>query len=134
MSSDSDRRLALRARRKGGVFTRREAIEAGVAPSTLDDRVANGRYRRLQRGVYAVAGSPDTLQSRYLAAVLALGREAVLSHTSAAHHWALAGCAQADRIHVTTLGRRAEGLVGVTVHRTRCLPTSCRPRVGCPRR
>lgn len=74
--------------------------------------------------MYAVAATPDTLQARYLAAVLALGREAVLSRESAAHHWALAKCGQAERIHVTTSRRRTQGLVGVTVHRTRCLPPS----------
>ena len=47
------------------------------------------RLRVLHRGVYAVGHASLTSRSRYLAAVLACGPEALLSHRSAAWLWSL---------------------------------------------
>jgi predicted transcriptional regulator of viral defense system len=48
-----------------------------------------GRLRRLHRGVYAVGHRVLGREGRRLAAVLACGEGAVLSHRSAAAHWGL---------------------------------------------
>ena len=50
---------------------------------------AGGRLRRVHRGVYAVGGAVLPREGRWLAAVLACGPRAVLSHVSAAVHWNL---------------------------------------------
>lgn len=120
MSREADRKLDEVARRNHGVFTWRQAVDAGVPGATISRRTQRGRYRKLQPGVYAVAGAPDTLDARLLAAALAAGSEAVLSHESAAHLWGIGEVPR--RIHLTTLQRRPTGLRGVVVHRTKRLP------------
>jgi len=51
--------------------------------------VAQRRLHRIHRGVYAVGHARLTLEGRYMAAVLACGQGAVLSHWSAAALWKL---------------------------------------------
>ncbi len=56
----------------------------GMGTEVIRHRVTNGRLHRLTRGVYAV-GRPDlTDRGRWMAAVLACGPHAILSHRSAA--------------------------------------------------
>jgi len=52
-----------------------------------EHRVRCGRLHRLHRGVYAVGHEGVTLTGRFMAAVLACGDGAALSHFSAAAHW-----------------------------------------------
>ena len=54
-------------------------------------RVAAGRWVRLAAGVYRIAGVPVTWKQRALAACLAGGPGAVVSHRSAAVLWGIAG-------------------------------------------
>ena len=63
-------------------------------------RVAAGRLHRLHRGVYAVGHTVLSRNGAYLAAVLACGPHAVLSHRSAAALWGLRP-SDAPRIDVT---------------------------------
>ncbi len=73
----------------------------------------------LHRGVYAVGHRRLRPEGHRLAAVLACGPGAVLSHTSAAAHWGLLNSDQ-QRIDVTAhRGRR--GAPGIRLHRTRSL-------------
>ncbi len=122
MPLDADRRLARIARRQHGTFTRQQAVEAGVPPQTITWRARHGIYQRLQPTVYALNGVPDSRKARMLAALLAAGKEAVLSHLSAAFLHRLDDQPPPPRIHLLTLGRRLTGLLGVTVHRTQYLP------------
>lgn len=80
-------------------------------------RVGDGRLRSVHRGVYAVGAV--TARGRWMAAVLALGPPAVLSHC---HGAALHGVRAAKRsaIDVTT-SRRARARRGIVVHQTRDL-------------
>jgi Transcriptional regulator, AbiEi antitoxin/Protein of unknown function (DUF559) len=61
--------------------------EAGLDEAAVWRRVAAGRLHRLHRGVYAVGHRSLSWRGRWLAAVLAVGDGAVLSHTSAAALW-----------------------------------------------
>jgi hypothetical protein len=81
--------LAERASKQYGVFSRHDAQAVGLSDSTLFDGVALGRYRRLSPGVYAVAGSPDSLSQRMIAAVRSMPALAALSHGTAAELWGL---------------------------------------------
>lgn len=81
--------LTDRAAMHHGVFTRREALELGISESSLFDALANGRYRKIWPGVYAVAGSPDTLWQQLAAAVLSVPAPSALSHRTAAELWGL---------------------------------------------
>ena len=63
----------------------------------------NGSLQRVHRGVYAVGGAVLPREGRWLAAVLAYGAGAVLSHVSAAVHWNL--CATTRRARRSPLRR-----------------------------
>lgn len=71
-----------------GVVARRQLIAAGVPRHRVDWRVSLGRLRPVHRGVYLV-GPVEPPRARDMAAVLACGPAAVLSHGSAAALWAL---------------------------------------------
>jgi hypothetical protein len=55
----------------------------------IKTRIAHGGLSRLHRGVYAVGHLAITVESRWMAAVLAHGPHAVLSHRSAGQLWGL---------------------------------------------
>jgi hypothetical protein len=87
--------------------------------------VRAGHLHRLYRGVYAVV-PPSLLkiEGLWLAAVLACGPDAALSHQCAAAHWEMRAVPSGP-IHVTVptrTGRRKRA--GITVHRSCTLPPS----------
>ncbi|HEU4657736.1 MAG TPA: type IV toxin-antitoxin system AbiEi family antitoxin domain-containing protein [Capillimicrobium sp.] len=77
------------ARRQRGVVARRQLLEAGVSAAAIDRLLANGRLVRLHRGVYAIGHAALPRDALWIAAVLAGGPGAVLSHRSAAAAWGL---------------------------------------------
>lgn len=58
-----------------------------MSEDAIEHRVDCGRLFALRRGVYAVGHKALTRESFLVAAVLACGRKAFLSHRSAAVHW-----------------------------------------------
>jgi Transcriptional regulator, AbiEi antitoxin len=93
----------------------------GLSSSTISRRVASGRLHRLYRGVYSLV-PPNLLiaQGHYLAAVLACGPGAVLSHRSAAALHGLLPTARAN-VDVTVPARSAREQPGTDVHRSTTL-------------
>ena len=75
------------ARRQHGVIARSQLIELGFTAKAIKHRVTIGRLRPIWRGVYAVGRPELTQDGRWMAAVLACGPGAVLSHESAAALW-----------------------------------------------
>jgi very-short-patch-repair endonuclease len=71
---------------------------------------------RLHEGVYTVGHSLLTHEGRFMAAVLACGPGAVLSHGSAADLWGLRENRR-HRIDVTAPGRRGRAPKGIDAHR-----------------
>jgi very-short-patch-repair endonuclease len=71
------------------VVTRRQLREVGLSERAIGGRVARGQLRRLHRGVYAVGHRALKRDGRLLAAVLACGPGAALSHRSAGYLWGL---------------------------------------------
>jgi len=69
------------------VISIRQLELAGLDGDAVMRRVRCGRLHRLHRGVYAVGHEGVTLAGRFMAAVLACGDGAALSHVSAAAHW-----------------------------------------------
>ncbi len=114
-----DRALAELARRQWGVLSLAQLAALGVTRSGVTRRIESGRLRRVHRGVYAIGGAALPREGRHLAAVLACGPGAVLSHTSAAVHWGLLSY-DAPKPHVTTAKSR-QGAPGIRLHRTRSL-------------
>lgn len=103
------------ARSRHGVITTDELGAFGLGPAAVARRAAEGRLFRQHRGVYSV-GRPDlTAAGRRMAAVLACGRTAVLSHRSAAaHHGLLADHRKWP--DVTVKGRARRPRQGIRVH------------------
>ena len=113
--------LAALARAQHGVVTAPQLVAAGLGEGAIAYRLSTGDLRRVHSGVYCVAYVPRTGQTRLMAAVLACGEGAVLSHRSAACLWDLVRGAPRT-VHVTARNRHARQ--GVTAHRTRRLPAS----------
>jgi len=72
-----------------GAVARRQLLAAGLGKGLVQERVRSGLLAPVHRGVYAVGHRRTDLRHRWMAAVLACGRDAVLSHASAAHLWGL---------------------------------------------
>ncbi|HEY2319071.1 MAG TPA: DUF559 domain-containing protein [Solirubrobacteraceae bacterium] len=72
------------AERQYGVVARRQLQERGMARWTVDKALARGYLLPLHRGVFAVGHRVLTYRGRWMAAVLACGPEAVISHHAAA--------------------------------------------------
>jgi hypothetical protein len=72
-----------------GLVTRRQLFEVGVTRGELDGMCRSGRIRRIDRGVFLVAGSPSSRERDVLARVLLAGEGAAASHWSAAWLWEL---------------------------------------------
>jgi very-short-patch-repair endonuclease len=87
MGAELDRRLARVAAAQHGAITRKQLVEAGLRRGAIGTRVRNGRLHRVHRGVYAVGHHGLSQYGLWMAAVLAHGEGAVLSHTSAAVLW-----------------------------------------------
>jgi very-short-patch-repair endonuclease len=67
-----------------GVVTRGQLRELGLSDGSIHRWERSGRIRRVFRGVYSVGGTAIGERGRILAAALASGRGAVVSHRSAA--------------------------------------------------
>ena len=113
----TDHAVAERARTRHGTVTHADLRECGLSQRQIDRRVGAGRLRRLHRGVFAIAGAPDTFEQRALAATLAAGTGSLVSHTTAACLWKLEA-PELSRIEITVPRDRLPALNGVKVHRS----------------
>jgi very-short-patch-repair endonuclease len=82
-------KIALVAARQHGHITRRQLLALGLNSSAITYRLATGELVRVHAGVYAVGYRRVEPVARAMAAVLACGDRAVLSHESAAALWGL---------------------------------------------
>lgn len=79
-----DRRLAEVARRQRMMVTMADVRRAGGGRHLVTTRLESGRWRRVAPGVYLINGAPFGWEERLLAAQLAAGPAAVVSHLAAA--------------------------------------------------
>jgi hypothetical protein len=114
-----DRVLAELLDRQWGVASLAQLRAIGLTARAVQQRAAAGRLRRLHRGVYSFGDRALRVEGRRLAAVLACGPGAVLSHRSAAAHWELLATSQ-ERVDVTA-PRSREGVPGIRLHTSRSL-------------
>lgn len=116
-----DRRIARLAQRQHGRITAGQLERLGLTRGEIDYRLEVGRLHRVHAGVFAVGHADDTSEGQMLAAVMACGHEAVLSHLHAAHLWdILPPWVEVDlsAIHVTVPpGCRRGRRPGIVVHR-----------------
>jgi hypothetical protein len=104
-----------------GRVTRKQLLEAGIDHNKIRRWIADGRLRRVHRGVFAVGHTAPSVRADYMAAVLACGEGAVLSHWAAAYVMHLVrGTPPPGVVTVpTTACRRRPGIV---IHRVKTLP------------
>lgn len=119
-----DARIARVAGSRHGVVTSADLTEAGIDKHGVTWRVRTGRLHRLYRGVYAVGHPSLSWRGRWVAAVLASGEGAVLSHSSAAALWEFLRPISGP-VHVS-VGAAVHRLPreGIVVHRSRTLAPS----------
>lgn len=98
----------------------RQLVAAGVDRHTIERWRADGRLRSVHEGVYAVGHVAPSVDGDYIAAVLASGADAVLSHRAAAYKLRLLRGRPPvpETIVPTTAHRRRPGIV---IHRVRAL-------------
>jgi very-short-patch-repair endonuclease len=117
----ADASVAKIAARQHGVVTIEQLFRAGLSHTSVRRRVAAGLLHRLYRGVYAAGHTSVSREGRWIAAVLACGPEAALSHASAAHLWSLAPTSP-SWAHVTVPGTQGRAhRRGIVLHRSATL-------------
>jgi very-short-patch-repair endonuclease len=89
MSLVSNEPLSQDRPAQADAIARRQGVSAGVAPHTMRNRVRNGRWQRLQRGVYVTFSGEPLRETVLWAALLRAGPDAVLSHHTAAERHGL---------------------------------------------
>ena len=102
--------IARLAAHQHGVLSVQQLKGLGLSTSAIGDRVTAGRLHRIHRGVYAVGHDALSNEGSWMAAVLACGDGAVLSHGDAAALWRMLRPHRAP-----AAGGRGEHSVDVTV-------------------
>jgi predicted transcriptional regulator of viral defense system len=102
-----------------GVVSTAQLHALGLGRGAIHKAVRGGRLQRVHHGVYAVGHAALRVEGRRLAAVLACGPGAVLSHRTAASHW---GLLKTDQTRIDVTARRGRhGAPGIRLHRSRSL-------------
>lgn len=120
--NNSDARSAAAwalAAKQHGILSRSDLLELGFSRRAVQHRLTVGRLHRIHAGVYAVGWSELTTKRRWMAAILACGPAAVLSHRSAAELWGF-GREQAGVVDISVRRRREVRRAGI---RARCRPS-----------
>jgi very-short-patch-repair endonuclease len=114
----AESKIARIAGRQHGVVSVAQLRAAGIGKNGITRRLRAGRLHRLHRGVYAVGHTAPSEYRRFMAAVLASGKGAVLSHQSAAYLWGFLRPKEGP-VHVTspsTSGKHQRA--GILLHRS----------------
>jgi very-short-patch-repair endonuclease len=107
-SMPPDAKVAWTAAKQHGVVDLAQLRAAGLTRSGVRRRVAAGWLHWRHRGVYAVGHAGLTERGHWMAAVLAGGKGAVLSHRSAGAMWRL--CHDAQDPEITVPGSKRRGV------------------------
>ncbi len=111
------------AQQQLNLVTTRQLITAGISRDAICTRHQRGTLHRIHHGVYLFGTAILLPGARELAAVLACGEDAVVSHRSAASLWGLASPAR-DVTEITVTGQSRRSREGLRVHRVRSLNTA----------
>lgn len=115
--------IAQLAGRQRGVVARRQLLALGLESDAIKRRLRAGRLHSVHRGVYLVGHEAAPAGALEMAAVLACGAGAVVSHRSAARLWKLLPYPAASTPGEVTLVERDAGVrSGIRPHRVRTLP------------
>ena len=97
------------------VIARDQLLDLGYTRHAIEHRIARGRLHPQGRGVYAVGRPGLSREGRWMAAVLACGPTAALSHLTAAALWEL--WPDPEVVHVTIAPHARRRHPGIRVHR-----------------
>ncbi len=126
---DSERMVTNLAARQHGAISVLALADAGFTHHEIAHRVACGWLQRVHRGVYVV-GPLNAPLTRFMAAVLACGDGAAVSHGAAA---VLHGIRpESHGPIVVTVPRQARHRPGIRVHRANLTPGEVTIRHGIP--
>lgn len=121
-SDPIDVAIARLADRQYGVVARRQLVAMGVGNRAIGDRLSRRLLVPLHRGVYAFGHRQLRIEGRWLAAVLAAGPSAVLSHRDAAALHGLRKPPQSPKVSVSAPAH-PRAIRGVWLHARRVLGT-----------
>ena len=114
-------KVAQLAARQHGRVAWWQLVGIGIDRHAIQSWIDNRRLLRLHHGVYAVGHAGRSVRGDYMAAVLACGSGAVLSHRSAAYVLGIIkGPPPPPEVTVAVLGGRCRP--GIAIHRVRQLP------------
>src|SRR5947209_8547844 len=122
----SDREIAALATRQHGLVA---TWQLGLDKNAIEYRAKIGRLHRIHRGVYAVGHRKLARQGHWMAAVLAYGPEAVISHRTAAALWGIG--TSTWKIDITT-PQRKRGRDQIRTHTSMLHPDDRSRRDGIP--
>src|SRR5689334_23736887 len=110
------------ARAQRGVIAARQLRSLGSSRDAIRHRIETVRLFVVYRGVYAVGRPELTQQGRWMAAVLACGTRAVLSHQTAAALWEIQTSGP-PFVALSVPPRTHRRYPGIRIHR-RALPST----------
>lgn len=115
-----DAQIARIAGHQHQCFSRQQAAEIGYSAKQIRQRIQSGRWLSPHRDVFVLPGTRPSLQSRAMAASLALSGS-VVSHATSAAIWGdldMAG----GIVHLSRRHGQNHRLDGVRLHQSRYLP------------
>lgn len=121
------RRLHAWLQAHDGVVTRRQAQQLGISPHALARLVRSGRLERFTDGVFVDGAMPPNPRTTLRAALGSAGRDAVVSHRSAAWLWDMVDHPPAIPTLTVPFDRRVRR-PHISVHQTTHLPLRRRHR------
>lgn len=111
-----DHSIAALAKQQHGVVAGWQLDQLGFGEQVARKRKAVGRFHRIQQGVYAFGYPVLSRRGHLMAAVLACGPGAVLSHRSAAYLHGILDDSR-NRVDVIAPNRRGRCPQGIAAHR-----------------
>lgn len=98
------------------MIARRQLLGLGFSSEAIRHRIAVGRLHPMYRGIYSVGRPSLTQHGRLMAAVLACGDGALLSHSSAAALWRI-GFEERGQVELSLPSQSHRKVPGLRIHR-----------------
>jgi hypothetical protein len=105
MVTEAEKKVFELAADQYGLITSRQCLVLGLSEKVLLKRIASPTWTRLHRGVFKIGTVPPSFNERELAALMASGAGAVLSHQSAARRLGL-DTPRSERFQITIPAKR----------------------------
>jgi very-short-patch-repair endonuclease len=114
-----------------GLVARRQLQEAGISDQRVTRRIRNGQLEVVTSRVLGIPGTPDSIGRKLMVPLLHVGVGTLLSHTTAAAWWGIAGF-RLDKVHVSVERNRhwEEDAGAVVVHHATKIPEWCRKQLN----